>query len=90
MLGDLAKANIVQFAPNNLWLALSLCSWMISLSPKSHNKKDFVSNPTWLSRQINIYYIYNLHRAIDLMSRLFANGPGDWGSIPGQVIPKKK
>ena len=25
---------------------------------------------------------------IRLMSRLFANGLGDWGSIPGQVIPK--
>ena len=22
------------------------------------------------------------------MSRVFTNGPGDWGSIPGQVIPK--
>ena len=22
------------------------------------------------------------------MSRMFANGPGDWGSIPGRVIPK--
>ena len=22
------------------------------------------------------------------MSRAFANGPGDWGSIPGRVIPK--
>ena len=22
------------------------------------------------------------------MSRVFANGPGDWGSIPSQVIPK--
>ena len=22
------------------------------------------------------------------MSRVFANGLGDWGSIPGQVIPK--
>ena len=26
--------------------------------------------------------------AINLMSRVFANGPGDRGSIPGQVIPK--
>ena len=26
--------------------------------------------------------------AIRLMSRVFANGPGDQGSIPGQVIPK--
>ena len=25
---------------------------------------------------------------IGLMSRVFANGPGDQGSIPGQVIPK--
>ena len=27
-------------------------------------------------------------QAIGLMSRVFANGPGDRGSIPGQVIPK--
>ena len=27
-------------------------------------------------------------RAIDIMFRVFANGPGDQGSIPGQVIPK--
>ena len=26
--------------------------------------------------------------AISLMNRVFANGLGDWGSIPGQVIPK--
>ncbi len=32
-------------------------------------------------------YIY-INRAIGLMSRVFANGPGDWGSIPGRVIPK--
>ena len=25
---------------------------------------------------------------IDLMGRVFANDPGDWGSIPGRVIPK--
>ena len=29
-----------------------------------------------------------LRRAIGLMSRVFANGQGDRGSIPGQVIPK--
>ena len=28
--------------------------------------------------------------AIGLMSRVFINGPGDQGSIPGQVIPKTK
>ena len=31
---------------------------------------------------------WNVHRAIGLMSRMFANGPEDWGSIPGRVIPK--
>ena len=29
-----------------------------------------------------------LNRVIGLMSRVFANGPGDQGSILGQVIPK--
>ena len=26
--------------------------------------------------------------AVGLMSRVFANGPGDQGSLPGRVIPK--
>ena len=29
-------------------------------------------------------------RVIGLMSRMFANGPGDHGSIPGWVIPKSQ
>ena len=29
-----------------------------------------------------------MYRAIGLMSRVFANDPGDWGSIPGRGIPK--
>ena len=33
-------------------------------------------------------YTYILDLAIGLMSRVFANGPGDQDSIPGQVIPK--
>ena len=28
------------------------------------------------------------YKFIGLMSRVFANGPGDWGSVPGRVIPK--
>ena len=31
-------------------------------------------------------YIYN--RLIGLVGRVFANGPGDLGSIPDRVIPK--
>ena len=33
-----------------------------------------------------IYCIYN--QVIGLMSRMFANGPGDRGSIPSRVKPK--
>ena len=31
---------------------------------------------------------YIEYRAIGLMSRIFANSPGDWVSIPGRVLPK--
>ena len=39
-----------------------------------------------MSVYMNIYIIYN--RAIGQMNRVFANDPGDRGSISGQVIPK--
>ena len=29
-----------------------------------------------------------VYRLIGLVCRVFANGPGDWGSIPGRIIPK--
>ena len=32
-------------------------------------------------------YVY-INRAIGLMNRVSAKDPGDWGSIPGRVIPK--
>ena len=32
--------------------------------------------------------IIDINRVIDLMSRVFGNGLGDQGSIPGRVIPK--
>ena len=35
-----------------------------------------------------IYYYYYYNRLIGLVSRVFANGPGDLGSIPGCIIPK--
>ena len=28
------------------------------------------------------------YRLIGLISRVFANGPGDGGSIPGRIVPK--
>ena len=30
----------------------------------------------------------SVNRVIGLIGRVFANDPGDWGSIPGRVIPK--
>ena len=50
-----------------------------------------------LQRTIMIYYlkpfrcvqiIYIIYRLIGQVDRVFANGPGDRGSIPGRVIPK--
>ena len=32
--------------------------------------------------------IFKVYRLIGLVGRMFANGPGDLGSIPGRVIPK--
>ena len=34
------------------------------------------------------FLLFNNDQAIGLMSRVFANGPGNWGSILGRVIPK--
>ena len=34
-----------------------------------------------------MFTIYSI-RLIDLVGRVFANGPGDLGSIPGWVMPK--
>ena len=32
--------------------------------------------------------MYSRNRLIGLVGTVFANGPGDQGSIPGRVIPK--
>ena len=44
-------------------------------------KRDDIRNDSEISNKIT---------NIGLMSRVFTNGPGDQGSIPGRVIPKKK
>ena len=33
-------------------------------------------------------FFFYFNRLIGLVSRVFANGPGNLGSIPGRVIPK--
>ena len=32
-------------------------------------------------------YMYYINRLIGLVGRVFANGPGDWSSISGRIIP---
>ena len=41
------------------------------------------------SKTTSLNYYYKLaNRLIGQVGRVFANGPGDLGSIPGRVIPK--
>ena len=37
---------------------------------------------------LNLKFFFLLDRSIGLAVRVFNNGSGDWGSIPGRVIPK--
>ena len=48
----------------------------------------FSVNTYPLSYGLNITTIVFLNRLIGLVVRMFSNGPGDVGSIPGHVIPK--
>ena len=50
-----------------------------------------------ISKSLRIFYVYYYHyhitpryRLIGQISRVFANGPGDLGSIPSHVIPKTR
>ena len=36
------------------------------------------------------YKMLSTKGVYDRASKVFANGPGDWGSIPGRVTPKTK
>ena len=45
-------------------------------------------SPSSNSQSFNSRTELLLNRLIGLVVRVFANGPGDLGSIPGRVIPK--
>ena len=47
-----------------------------------------VRGNTGSKMRIIISDIFIHHFTIGLMSRMFANGLGDWGSVSGRVIPK--
>ena len=43
----------------------------------------------YISKNLSkLLHVYIYEWAIDLTSKVFANGLEDWGSIPGRVIPK--
>ena len=44
--------------------------------------------PSTMVAPFTLLTYIQLNRAVGLMSRVFANNPGDRGSIPGRVIPK--
>ena len=46
------------------------------------------TNYNWYHRHFHIIIIIIIFIIIVVVVRLFANGPGDRGSVPGRVIPK--
>ena len=81
------------YASPSLSLSLSLSVYKlkeIKISPFYHyyvlytNKKHNYQTFHLMIASNILYY----DRPIGLMSRVFANDPGDWDSISGRVIPK--
>ena len=58
---------------------------LITIKHLQTNQILALNNPYRVDLLLNILAIYWV---ISLMSRVFANGAGDQGSIPDQVIPK--
>ena len=49
------------------------------------------SYPKWTVKKCyRVIITLYIRLSIGLAVRVFANEPGDWGSVPGQVIPKTK
>ena len=55
----------------------------VHIGPGFMPVENYKLNTTYGTKNFEIF-----SRVIGLISRVFANGPGDWGSIPGWVIPK--
>ena len=71
--------------------------WIVSIIPLICSSASLFLVTLKIGSTITfMFYTFNndnnnlsiLHRAIGLVSWAFANGPGDWGLIPGRVIPK--
>ena len=59
-----------------------------SLPIRSHignpDESIFASRASKTIHWTIVFYVFG---SLVLMSRVFTSGPGDWGSIPGRVIP---
>ena len=63
--------------------------WLVGWLARFYGTSNLVGYLTPNPLHIYIYiYIYLKNRDIGPAVRVFANGPGDLGSIPGRVIPK--
>ena len=58
------------------------------LRPPIHVGVEAIEKGTFGSPSITVTNFYLIIPDIDIMVRVFANGPRDLGSIPGRVIPK--
>ena len=63
---------------------------MLALAQISYSSfGECLSDVSWrVSNLLRSLLVSEDHRAIGVVSRVFINGPGDRGSIPGRVIPK--
>ena len=80
-----------------------LCTHQAKFWPDEYiSKKMTIIKHSWICVYVILTLIYILYQwywalfinianwAISLMSRVFANGPGNRGSIPARVIPKSQ
>ena len=75
------------FKLSRLWALLQLFLFFKGLFEKKKKlfERDFLSLDYF---SCNIYLFGVFFPLIGLMSKVFGTGPGDLGSIPGQIIPK--
>ena len=81
---DIFKPSVsVQSAPTTIGIIVTFIFHNIfsSLAKYRHSRFFFIHTYIYI-------YIYINNRDIGPAVRVFANGPGDLGSIPGRVIPK--
>ena len=74
-------------------ICLDKVIWFQAFLSNIDNSYTFIWFQAFLSNIDNSYTFIRFHvtisnQTIGLMGRVFANGPGDRGSISGQVIPK--